>query len=208
MPAWRRASVRAASCVVCSGRSSPASAVSAIPMPRPAAACGTKVHATRASGSHASASTPAPISALPTAARTRGSPCTRVPANAPSGMTLTVAAAAIGETLQPGDEQEHQQEQDRAERGRHHRQRERRPPGERLGRARAPTGAPASARRARRRPRRAAIGAWNTKIACQENSSVSTPPSAGPMAVPRTAAPAHMPPARRPRRRPGSRTPR
>ena len=77
-------------------------------------------------GSQASARTPAPISAQPTAARTRASPRTRVPTTAPSGDDATVAAAASGDYVPARDEQQDEQEEDRAERGRHEREGERR----------------------------------------------------------------------------------
>ncbi len=47
----------------------------------------------------------------------------------------------------------------------------------------------------------ATIGAWTRKIARHENSSVNTPPSAGPIAAPTAAASAHH---RRPRPGPGT----
>jgi len=106
-------------------------------------------------------------------------------------MTLTVAAAAIGEMLHPATSRSTSRNRTAlsaadtiasASAGR-----QANGSGE-AGTDRCSGIGPASAATAAT----AAIGAWNTKIACHENSSVSTPPSAGPMAVPSTAAPAHM----------------
>ena len=135
------------------------------------------------------------MSALPTAARTRASPRTRVPTTAPSGITLTVAAAAIGDTLQPATSSRTRRKRTalsaadtsaRASAGRHENG------GGDPGIARCAGAGPMSTATAAS----AAIGAWKMKIASQEKTSVSAPPSAGPIAVPSTAAPAHS-------RRPG-----
>ena len=189
MPAWRTASSRAASRGVRSGSSPPASAVSAMPMPTPATACGAIVHTRLASGSQASASTPPPTSRQPAAARERGSPGTRAPITAAIGSTETASAASSGGTLQPATSSSTSRNSTAVSAAETSASAS---AGARAAATRAPPARRRLPARPARRPRPPApTGTPTRKIARQSKASVSAPPSAGPIAVASTAAPSH-----------------
>ena len=133
----------------------------------------------------------------PTATSGRGAAGTSRPTSMPSGSALTSSGALHRAVAPHLDGQQHAEEQRGDERGEHE--------GEadvgdddvaagacRARRAAGPRGAaPGPPGRRRRRSAAATIGAWTKKIARQANSSVSTPPSAGPMATPTAPASAH-----------------
>ena len=176
-----------------------------MPRPAPASSCGAIVQATDASGSSARQAIPPATSTQPATARVAAGPRTKEPASAATGSTLTAAAAASGSTLQPlirrrtrrkttavrAPESRARAIPARTSRGGRGsaapaRGAPARPdaPGEWPSPAAHGTGARSSTGTAAR-----ATGACAMKIARQSNSSVSSPPRAGPAAVPATAAP-------------------
>jgi len=143
----------------------------------------------RRCGMNARPPMPPATSRQPATARASAAPRTVEPARAASGSTVTVAAAASGSTLQPLISSRTSRNTTAV-----------------IAPDSSPSAAPATRSRGGRGSASwtvaiglassagaaaSAIGAWAMKIARQSNSSVRTPPSAGPAAVPATAAPSH-----------------
>ena len=197
IPMWRTESRRAASERVRSGISSPARAGRASPIPAPARTWGGIVHQTSAFGRSARQPMPAATSRHPATARVSGSPPRRADRTAAIGRAVTASAAAIGSMLHPAISNR-TTKKTTAVRAAETRARAIR--GRASSRDDGPASTPPSAG-ARGPSRNAAamqamapgttIGSCTRKIARQSKTSVSTPPSAGPVAVPKTDAATH-----------------
>ena len=157
-------------------------------MPAPARICGTIVHATVGAGRNASAAPPPASSSAPPSARAWAGPGSAAAASAATGRTETPSAARSGEIAKPATSSITSRN------------------------STAVNAAVVNASAASERgsgscsvlgaccvigPRHAhaaarASGTCTTKIARQSNTSVRTPPIAGPAAVPMSAAPSHQ----------------
>ena len=160
------------------------------PSPRPTSACGAIVQARSADGRMRQ---PGQAAGDQEAARRhldggggRSSRASGRAASAASGTTDTVSGRRRRRPPPPLDQQQDQQEQGRRERGRQQGQRQVGADRRSVPVRRDDGGAARTARAAGTAS--TANGTCTTKIACQENASVSSPPATGPAAVPTTPA--------------------